>query len=130
MTTDLWMLVATALLSLAIPIIYAVGRFQTPGGFTWSLLNRDQPLAIPAWASRAHRAHSNLVENIGPFAILVIAAHLADKANGVTALGATIFFAARFAHVVVYTAGIPYMRTGAWVVGWIGGFMIFAQLLK
>jgi uncharacterized MAPEG superfamily protein len=128
-TTDLWMLVATGLLSLAIPFVYAIGRFQAPGGVQWSFLNRDDSLDTAPWVSRAYRAHLNLIENIGPFAILVIAAHLSGQHNEITARGSAIFFVSRVAHVLFYTAGIPYLRTVSWFSGWVGGMMILTQLI-
>ena len=129
MTTDLWMLVWTALLALLMPTTYAAGRLSAPGGSEWAFGNRDAPLAVPAWTERAVRAHANLVENLGPFIILVLAAHVSGKANATTALGATIFFWARVAHAIIYTAGIVYLRTAAFAVSLAGEVMILTQLL-
>jgi uncharacterized MAPEG superfamily protein len=128
MTIDLWMLVASALLCLLIPGIYLAGRAQTPGGTQWGFGNRDTALAVPAWAARAERAHANLVENLTPFAIVVLTAHLTGKANATTAHGAELFFAGRVAHVLVYTAGIPYLRTAVFFVAAVGEIMILMQL--
>ncbi len=47
---------------------------------------------MPQWGQRLHRAHMNLVENLAPFAVLVIIAQLTGTANETTALGARIFF--------------------------------------
>ena len=128
MTTDLTMLVATALLCLFMPMIYLIGRAQTPGGMEWALGNRAQSLPIPEWAARAQRAHLNLVENLAPFAILVLVAHASGKANGWTALGAEIFFLARVAHFAVYTAGLIGVRTAVFFAGTVGELLILAQL--
>ena len=49
----------------------------------------------------------NLVENLAPFAALVIIAQLTDAANEMTALGARLFFWARLAQIVLHTAGVP-----------------------
>src|SRR5579862_5443092 len=112
MTTDLWMLVWTALLALGLPFVYLAGLTQIPGGVAWGLGNRAEALEdMPEWAARAQRAHLNLLQNLAPFAILVLVAQVSGKANATTALGATIFFAARMAHAVIYTAGIKYLRT-------------------
>src|SRR5262249_39184820 len=81
MTTDLAMLVATALLSLLLPVVYLVGRSSVPGGLAWGFGNRDTLLDVPAWTGRAQRAHANLVENLAPFAILVLVAHVTGRAN-------------------------------------------------
>lgn len=129
MTTDLWMLVATAVLSMLVPMIYLSGRMQAPGGMEWALGNRDRELTgIPPFAARAIRAHTNLTENLAVFAILVLVAHVAGKANGLTALGAVIFFLARVAHIVVYTAGITIVRTAVFFVGVAGELLILSQL--
>lgn len=128
MTTDLWMLVWTAVLSLFFFSLYAPGRFLTPGGLAWAFGNRDQPLAVPAWTERAVRAHQNLTENLAPFAILVLVAHLTGKANETTALGATLFFWGRVAHALTYTAGLIYVRTIVFFIAAIGELMILFQL--
>ena len=128
MTTELWMLVCSALLCLVIPTVYVAGLALLPGGLLWGLGNRDTALEFPLWVTRARRAHANLVENLAPFAILVLAAHVAGKENATTALGATLFFWARVAHFLVYAAGIPYLRTLAFGIAIIGEVMILTQL--
>ena len=128
MTTDLWMLVYTALLSTFFFLAYLPGRTMVEGGLAWAFGNRDTPLAVPAWTSRAVRAHNNLVENLAPFAILVLVAHVADKANATTALGATLFFWGRVAHAAAYIAGIIYLRTLVFFVATVGELLILSQL--
>lgn len=128
MTTDLWMLIWSAILGIFFFNTYATALFAVPGGLAWGFGNRDHPLEIPPWAARAKRAHANLVENIAPFAILVLVAHVTGKANATTALGAQFFFWGRVAHAVIYIAGIPYARTGAFAVAWVGELLILFQL--
>lgn len=130
MTTDLWMLVATGFLSALVPLVYAPGRFQAPGGFAWSFGNRDTTLQVAPWVSRSVRAHQNLTESLALFAILVLTAHVTGKANEMTALGASLFFYARVAHILLYTAGIIYLRTLAFFVGAAGEVLILLQLFK
>src|SRR5262249_56035829 len=107
MTTDLWMLVWSAVLCLALPLPYLVARATTPGGAAWGLGNRQRDFTFPAWAGRAERAHRNLVENLAPFAILVLVAHVTGKANATTALGATIFFWGPLLPPPLYLPAIP-----------------------
>lgn len=130
MSTDLFMLVCTAILAMTIPTIYLVGRIQTSGGMQWALGNRETPLEVPAWAERAQRAHLNLTENLAPFAALVIVAHLTGTAGSLSALGATLFFWARVAHVLVYTAGLIGVRTAVFFVGVFGEILILVQLFR
>ena len=130
MAGDLFWLVCTALLSVFLPMLYLVGRSQTPGGIDWAFGNRDTALAVPAWTDRAIRAHANLTENLAPFAILVIVAHLAGKSGDLTALGAAIFFWARLAHIIVYAAGIIYLRTLVFFIGSAGEILILIALFR
>ena len=128
MTTDLWMLVWTTLLCLLMPMVYVSGELRAPGGVEWGLGNRDTPFELPPWAARAKRAHMNLLENLLPFAALVLVAQVSGKANAMTALGATIFFWARLAYALVYTAGIKVLRTVIFFAGTVGLLLIVIQL--
>jgi uncharacterized MAPEG superfamily protein len=130
MTIDLWMLVASALLCLSIPVISLVGLMQTPGGTAWGLGNRDTPHEVAAWVGRTRRAHANLVENLAPFAALVLVAHVAGKADATTALGAQLFLAGRIAHLIVYMLGIPVLRTLVFGVAVFGEILILLQLFR
>jgi uncharacterized MAPEG superfamily protein len=127
-TTDLWLLVCSAVLCLAMPWVAVLGVLGASGGFAWGLGNRDSSIELPAWTARARRAHANLVENLVPFAILVLTAHVAGKANATTALGASIFFWGRVAHFVVYSVGIPYLRTAVFVGTLVGQIVILSEL--
>jgi uncharacterized MAPEG superfamily protein len=68
------------------------------------------------------------VQNLAPFAILVLVAQVSGKANATTALGASIFFWARVAHAAVYIAGIKYLRTFLFAAAAFGAVLILAQL--
>jgi len=124
------MLVWSSLLCVLMPFVYVGGLSQIAGGFLWGFGNRDQPLELPPWAARAKRGHANMVENLAPFAALVLVAHVAGKANETTALGAEIFLWGRVAHFLVYTLGIPYLRTAVFGLASVGEVMILMQLFK
>lgn len=128
MTTDLLYLTLSAGLCAVLWIPYILSRIQT-----WGLVNAvgypENPPALPAWAQRSTRVHANLVENLAPFAALVLVAQAAGVANEITALGAAIFFWARIVHAVVFTLGIPWLRTLAFAVSWVGMVIIFIELV-
>jgi uncharacterized MAPEG superfamily protein len=90
--------------------------------------NREGLPEMKGWAGRAARAHRNMLENLVLFAALVLVAVISNKTNGTTLLGAQIFFWARVVYAGVYIAGIPWLRTGVWVVSMVGLAMIFVQL--
>ena len=128
MTTELQMLVLASLLSIVLafpPLIALVLRH----GLRYAIGNRDENRSLPAWGERAERAQKNLLANLPAFAALVLVATATGVTNEGTALGAEKFFWARVAHAVVYTAGIPYVRTIAFVVGLSGLFDIVRELL-
>ncbi|HJQ60473.1 MAG TPA: MAPEG family protein [Vineibacter sp.] len=91
--------------------------------------NREDLPTISGWAGRARRAHLNMLENLVLFAILVLVAKVANKTDGMTALGAHLFFWGRLAYAVLYIAGIPWIRTGAWLVSVVGMVLIFIRLI-
>ena len=129
LSVDLWMLVAATMWTLALTAPLLVGRVKTPGGHPWALGNREEPFAFAPWLGRANRAHRNMVENLAPFAVLVLVCHVTGKANDLTALGSQIFVGARVAHALCYIAGLVPWRTLAFIVGFGAELVIFFQLL-
>jgi uncharacterized MAPEG superfamily protein len=86
------------------------------------------PVDAP-WADRARRAHLNAIENLAVFAPLVLVAAIVEVSTRATVLSAQIYVVARLAHYVIYTAGIPVVRTIAFLVGAIATVVIAAVLL-
>ena len=70
-----------------------------------------------------------MLENLILFAILVLVAQIAGKTNAATALGAQLFFWARVVYLLVYLVGIPWVRTGVWLISVIGLVLIFQQIV-
>jgi uncharacterized MAPEG superfamily protein len=123
LTTELCCLVAASVLSLVMWVPYIIARIGAWGMFE-AMGYPDRELPQPAWALRMKAAHTNLTENLIPFAALVLTAHVAGLSSELSALGATIFFWARVAHAVVYTLGIPVARTLTFAAGLVGTLMV------
>jgi len=124
METAYTYLALSAVLTLLLWTPYILARV-----FVWGLptfLNNypnDYPASEPIpplWAQRAQRAHLNMVETLPAFvAVIVAATWLAGDAQGpFVGLMAQIFFFARMGHAVVYTLGIPFLRTPVYLVSW------------
>ena len=129
LTLELRLLTYTALISLLVWIPYILCEIKVRGlsravGYPSGTVDD-----LPAWAQRTHRAHMNLVENIGPFAILVLVAHVLDISNAMTVLGVQLFFWARIAQIAIMIAGISWLRTVAFAVGMAGNLLIFLQII-
>jgi uncharacterized MAPEG superfamily protein len=123
------MLLVWAVLLTFVQVLVAVGGAALQVGLPTLAGNREGLAPCTGWAGRAARAHHNMLENLVLFAALVLVAVAAGKTNSATLLGAQLFFWARVAHAIVYVAGIPWLRTAAWLVSVIGLAIIFFQLV-
>jgi uncharacterized MAPEG superfamily protein len=129
MSTDLKYLAFTALLTASLWIPYVVAQVRTNGPLQpTNYVDPTQRPLLP-WGKRADRAYLNAVETFAPFAALVIAIHLANKANSTTALLAMSFFWLRVAHAVVFWAAIPYIRTLVFTLGYLVILGLFYELM-
>lgn len=85
----------------------------------------------PLWSQRAQRAHLNMVETMPAFIAVVVGAGAVAEASAYATIGglAQLFFVARIAHAVVYTLGIPGLRTPVYLVSWAAVLGIAAQAI-
>ena len=130
MKTELFYLLLSAILTglLWIPVVigYVTGRGP--------LKPEDYKVAptapLPAWVNRANRAHLNAVENLAPFAVVVLVAHAVGFSTALTGICAAVYFWARLAHAGFHLTGIGLLmaRTVAFTVGWVA-FIVYAVAL-
>lgn len=79
---------------------------------------------------RADRAHRNFRENLTPFVGLALLAMIVPDADmGRAVLGAQVFFFARLAYLPLYLLAVPGVRSGAYILGFIGQVMIGLALI-
>jgi uncharacterized MAPEG superfamily protein len=128
MKPEMMLLAWAVVLTLAQMLVAATGAASQYGPMPL-FGNREGLPALTGWAGRAQRAHRNMLENFALFAALVLVAVISGKTNATTLLGAQLFLWARLAYAVIYLAGVPYLRTAAWLVSVIGLVMVFLQLL-
>ena len=128
MKPELMLLAWAVVLTLAQMLVAATGSASQYGVMPL-FGNREGLPPLAGWAGRAQRAHRNMLENLVLFAVLVLVSVVSQKTNSTTLLGAQLFLWARLAYAVIYLAGIPYLRTAAWLVSIIGLVLIFLQLL-
>src|SRR5580700_1045360 len=130
MTTDLWYLACTAILTAALWIPYIACQVMTNGPLSGENYVDPAPRPVPLWGQRAHRAYLNAVECFAPFAALVIIAHIAGKSDAMTAFWAMSFFWLRLAHAVVYLFAIPYVRTLVFTLSFVAVVGLFWEVAK
>ena len=130
MSTDLKYLAFTAMLTAALWIPYILCQVMSNGLLQPKNYVDPAPRPVPLWGKRADRAYLNAVEAFAPFAAMVIVAHLAGKANSMTAFWAMSYFWLRVAHAIVYWLGIPYVRTLLFTLGFVAVAGIFWEVIK
>ncbi|MGH1406949.1 MAG: MAPEG family protein [Rhodomicrobiaceae bacterium] len=123
MTPELYWLTLTALMTSLLWLPYIINRLAEMGIGQAVFNPNSDPSPNALWAKRMMCAHENAVENLVVFAPLVIVLHVTGAATSLTATAAMVYFFARLAHFLVYTFGIPGLRTIAFAVGF------FCQLI-
>lgn len=128
MTVELTYLTLVTVLTALIWIPYILNEIMVRGVLD-AVGYPDNPKPLSPWAARMKAAHYNAVENLVVFAALVLIADSLDVTNDATAMACMIYFWARVVHLAVYTFKIPWLRTIAFVVGWICQIVIAWQIL-
>ncbi len=117
--------VVLGLLQIAIAATSSVSQ----RGLGWAAGARDAITPpLTGIGGRLDRARANFLETFPLFAAVVLAAHLLERHDSMTVLGAQLYFWARLVYVPVYAAGIPYLRTLIWLVSIVGIVLLLAAL--
>lgn len=128
MTIELRMLMWSVVLGL---LLIMIATLCTVGqrGLAWAASPRDEVKPpLTGIGGRLDRARANFLETFPLFLAVVVAAHLLQRHDSATVLGAQLYFWARVAHVPVYAAGIPYLRTLIWAASIVGIVMLLGAL--
>lgn len=127
--TELFYLTLLALVTAMMWVPYILNSFVVRGIMGTMANPSADAKPLSDWAQRLQAAHKNAIENLVVFAALVLTANAVDISNDVTTAAAITFFWARIAHYVIYGAGIPVLRTVAFLIGWACLVAIAMQLL-
>jgi uncharacterized MAPEG superfamily protein len=128
MTPEIRSLVLLAVLALVLPLFYSFlyGKQVGPAGLLGSRESVPEPVGL---AGRGLRAHRNLLENLAPYTIAILVAHVLGVSNGTTVTAAYVFLGARLVHALAYLANIPVVRTLAYNAGVVATLVIAVQIL-
>lgn len=130
MTTELYWLTLTTLMTALFWVPYILDRLAVRG--VVPALSDTKPESggpHSLWAQRAIKAHQNAVENLAIFVPAVLVAHVLGISTPATQTAVVVYFFARLVHFLVYTAGVPVVRTLAFAVGWGAQIVIIASVL-
>jgi uncharacterized MAPEG superfamily protein len=130
MTRELFWLTLTVILTGVLWLPYILNRCAVRG-ITGAMANpsrADKPQS--EWANRLMFAHDNAVENLVIFAPLVLILNAADYSTKWTVLACAVYFWSRLAHVIVYAAGVPVLRTLTFLAGFIAQVVLVLAIFK
>jgi len=118
--TELGVLACLCVLAASLWIPYIMGVSTDPADPDNFSRPGDLSLVRP-WVHRAHRAHLNLLEQLLPFAILVLLVDRVDGYSSLTFWTAIAFFWLRVAHAVGMITGAARMplRPMIFAAGWL-----------
>ncbi|MCR9142296.1 MAG: MAPEG family protein [bacterium] len=111
MSAELYWLTLTGLMTGLLWAPYVLNRMVELGIVGTMKTEATTTGAQAEWAARAKRAHYTAVENLVVFAALTLVVHITNTGTGLTAGAAMTYFFAFLTHYVVYTLGIPGLRT-------------------
>jgi len=119
MSGELKWLTLTVIFTGLMWVPYILDRIMVRGlmGAMANPSRHDKPQS--AWAQRLYFAHTNAVENLIIFAPLVLILDSLNHSTQSTLIACAVYFWARLAHAIVYTMGVPVLRTLAFTVGFV-----------
>jgi uncharacterized MAPEG superfamily protein len=127
MTVESNMLALSACLGI-LQIVAASHAASRERGYRWTASARDAVLPpLSGVAGRLARVSQNFGETFPLFVTAVVLAHLAGRHDGVTALGAHLYFWGRVVYAVLYAFGVPIVRSLVWNVATIGILVVLAR---
>ena len=128
MNTELTYLTLVSAFTALIWIPYILNEIMVRG-VTDAVGYPPNPKPLAPWAERMKKSHYNAVENLVVFGALVLIAQDVGVSNSATVTACIVYFWARVAHTIVYTFAIPWLRTIAFVVGFVCQMTLAWQIL-
>ncbi|HME29369.1 MAG TPA: MAPEG family protein [Pseudolabrys sp.] len=132
MTKELLWLTLTIILTGLMWVPYIIDRAMVRG-LMGTMANPSRNAKPQSqWAQRLYFAHTNAVENLIIFAPLVLILDAQGHSTESTVIACAVYFWSRLVHVIVYTMGIPVVRSLAFTVGFLAQvalvFAVFGKL--
>jgi uncharacterized MAPEG superfamily protein len=129
MSKELLWLTLTVILTGLMWIPYILDRIMVRGlmGAMANPSRNDKPQS--PWAQRLYFAHTNAVENLVIFAALVLILTAIHHSTMSTMIACAVYFWARLAHAIIYTMGVPVLRTLSFAVGFFAQVILVLAVL-
>ena len=128
MKPELMHLVWVTILAALIWIPYVLDRIAV-----WGLADTvgypESPEPQSPWARRLKAAHANAIENLVVFATLVLVANALGVTSSATVFASALYFWARLVHVLAAAFAVPWVRTLAFVGGFVAQAIFASQII-
>lgn len=120
-----------ALYGLLIVVVLLVQVLLASGqvGLAYLATPRDERKELEGIPARALRCLDNSITAMALFAPAIFLLEAKGAFTATTLLVAQAFLVARAAYVVVYLAGIPWLRTGIWMIGFLATAYLYLLAL-
>ena len=130
LSKELFWLTMTCVLTGLIWLPYTLDRLKVRG--FWATMDNPSPRDKPQspWAQRLYFAHTNAVDNLVCFAALVLVLAELERATTATAIACAVYFWSRLAQALVYTLGIPVLRTVTFTIGFLAQAVLALAIFK
>ena len=116
-------------LLLVVQLLLALGPATAQVGLSYLAGPRDEPRDLTGLAGRLERAYRNHIEWLLPYAIAAVLISWTGASTPFTETCAWAYLAARVVYVPIYAAGIPWIRTLVWAVGFLATLAILLAAL-
>jgi uncharacterized MAPEG superfamily protein len=130
MSSELFWLVLTVAMTGLFWVPYILDRIMVRGLVAAMANPSPSDKAQSPWARRLMAAHTNAVENLVIFAPLVLTARALSITTAMTAFACALYFWSRLAHGVIYTLGIPVLRTLSFAAGFVAQVLLVLAIFK
>ncbi|MGA9852916.1 MAG: MAPEG family protein [Gammaproteobacteria bacterium] len=128
MSTEMQMLLFSIVLGL-VQMLLAASFNTQKYGMSWAFGNRDKLMPmLEGVGGRTVRAFHNFRETFPLFAALVLLAAAMGHHDSLTLWGVQLYFWGRLVYLLVYMAGIIYLRTLVWLVSLVGLILLLIAL--
>ena len=116
---------------LALVHIFAAVRFKTRQcGTKWNVGARDEELPPPQpIVGRLYRAQANFLETFPIAAAAILMVVVTGRTGSLTEIGAILWLAARVIYLPLYAAGVPVVRTIAFLLSVVGILLVLRPVL-
>jgi uncharacterized MAPEG superfamily protein len=128
MNTPLLYLTYVTLLTAVIWIPYILNEIMVRGVVEVAGYSQN-PKPLAPWATRMKAAHYNAIENLAVFATLVLVATALHMNSRGIEMSCVVYFWARVVHLLAYTFAISWVRTLAFVAGFLAQLCIAWHIL-